>query len=118
MAPEESSAAGANPAARSATSSSPIGACDTATVGRQQPHLEVLQRGAASAHARAGSVLAPDERGRHPDPKLSVPAGDVIDQVAQPRGTGVFECRSKNACSVPAVRPVSSACLIEASLTR
>ena len=33
MAPEESSAAGAKPALRSAASTSDIGACDTATVG-------------------------------------------------------------------------------------
>ena len=56
MAPEESSAAGAKPAARNAVSTSPIGAGDTATVGARGRNCTSSVAGAATACASsAGS---------------------------------------------------------------
>ncbi len=83
MAPVESSAAGANPARRSAASTSAIGACETATVGRQQPQLDRFGGRCGGGLRQQSGVLAAHERRRHADSQLSVAPCDIVDQVRQ-----------------------------------
>lgn len=62
MAPVESSAAGAKPAARNAASTSPMGAGDTATVGARVRSATSSAAGAATAWASsAGSSQRTNE---------------------------------------------------------
>ena len=119
IAPVESSAAGAKPAV--AQRGQHLG--DRRLRHRdgrcQQPHVESLGGGRGDRLGQQRGILAADERRRHADPQLSVPARDVVDQVGQVLAAQVFSSAcAKKACSSPAVRPVSRACRIDCSLTR
>ncbi len=56
----------------------------------KDPHLECVHRGSGDGLRQQYGILTPDERGRHADPQLTVPAGDVVDEVRQTLWHGRF----------------------------
>ena len=95
--PVESSAAGAKPAVRNAASTSEIGACDTATVGASSRISSGSVGGRADRLRQQRGILTADERRGHPDPQLSVPAGDVVDEIRQALAAQVFWSAARKA---------------------